>query len=459
VHRDVKPDNIFLTRVAGREDFVKVLDFGISKVRGVTGTSAQLTQTGAVLGTPAYMSPEQARGETDVDARTDVWATGVVVFEMLTGRVPFLGANYNHVLYQVLSAPIPSVRSLRQAVTPELEAAVLGALERDTARRHPSAAAFRKALFVASLAAGEPAAAVAAQGSGPSGQGSDQQPATKDQELPAVASGERTVAAEPTVGATAVPLRTTPGVWGRVRRHRTQIVAAGVLLLAIAVGAVLVVARGGSGGEGPGSGDEAKGGGLQGEGSGVRTQGSGIEVPAAGTVPAGEPATDRPRLTPETISPGAVGPAKAEPAETSAPPVEEHTPAPPPVTPAAPASPPPVVNHRRPADAGTAATASHGRDVATRPRDAGTGLDRAAAPPATIAAAATADAGAPPGQQPTTGGQQPRTRAGASPDTGTVSATVDGGPRVGDIPIRTTHRDAAGRVEVIPIRTTHGGDR
>jgi eukaryotic-like serine/threonine-protein kinase len=100
VHRDVKPDNIFLSRdVAGRTQ-PKLLDFGIARF---VETDSQITVDGALLGTPNYMSPEQARGEKGADFRTDVWSVCVVLYEMATGNVPFAGENYNAILYSVMS--------------------------------------------------------------------------------------------------------------------------------------------------------------------------------------------------------------------------------------------------------------------------------------------------------------------------------------------------------------------
>jgi serine/threonine protein kinase len=159
VHRDMKPDNIFLTKVAGRADFVKLLDFGISKVR-TAGTGTKLTQEGTVLGTPQYMSPEQARGQMDVDGRADVWAVGIIFFEMLTGRIPFDGSNYNQIIFNVVAAPIPRLRALREGVTPELEAVVMHALERDVGKRYPTALAFRDELLGAWMGTGESGFAV-----------------------------------------------------------------------------------------------------------------------------------------------------------------------------------------------------------------------------------------------------------------------------------------------------------
>ena len=108
VHRDVKPENIFLLR-RGEQDFVKVVDFGVSKAVRSREDGAELlrlTRTGMVLGTPLYMSPEQARGNEDVDARADIWAVGVMLYECLTGEVPFRANNYLGVISQVLTQEI-----------------------------------------------------------------------------------------------------------------------------------------------------------------------------------------------------------------------------------------------------------------------------------------------------------------------------------------------------------------
>ena len=108
VHRDVKPENVFLLR-RGEQDFVKVVDFGVSKAvksRDDGADLMRLTRTGMVLGTPLYMSPEQARGGEDVDARADIWAMGVMLYECLTGEVPFRANNYLAVISQVLTQDV-----------------------------------------------------------------------------------------------------------------------------------------------------------------------------------------------------------------------------------------------------------------------------------------------------------------------------------------------------------------
>jgi len=102
VHRDLKPDNIFLVDRDDDPSFAKILDFGISKVRrrGETPVNT-LTRQGTVLGTPFYMSPEQAQAQPDVDARSDLWAVGAILYECLTGRPPYTGATYEQVIVNI----------------------------------------------------------------------------------------------------------------------------------------------------------------------------------------------------------------------------------------------------------------------------------------------------------------------------------------------------------------------
>ena len=133
VHRDLKPANLFLTRRADGSVFVKVLDFGISKVRGADDN--QLTATSDMLGSPLYMAPEQIRNARDVDTRTDVWSLGAILYRLLAGRPAFEGQGSAATLAAIISdAPHP-LRALRPDVPPDLEAIVLRCLEKDRARR------------------------------------------------------------------------------------------------------------------------------------------------------------------------------------------------------------------------------------------------------------------------------------------------------------------------------------
>jgi serine/threonine-protein kinase len=139
-HRDVKPENIYLVQ-RGDADFVKVVDFGISKAvkpGGDEGPEAyRLTHTGLLLGTPLYMSPEQARGSEDLDHRVDIWALGVLLYECLTGEVPFRANNYLQIISQVLThEPLPPSRLRPELGIPDaVEAVVMRAMEKDRTRR------------------------------------------------------------------------------------------------------------------------------------------------------------------------------------------------------------------------------------------------------------------------------------------------------------------------------------
>ncbi|WP_375424308.1 Stk1 family PASTA domain-containing Ser/Thr kinase [uncultured Friedmanniella sp.] len=132
IHRDIKPANVMLTPTGG----VKVMDFGIA--RAVADTSATMTQTAAVIGTAQYLSPEQARGET-VDARSDIYSAGCLLYELLVGRPPFIGESPVSVAYQhVREAPVPPSQ-LDPVITPDIDAVTLKALAKDPADRYQSA--------------------------------------------------------------------------------------------------------------------------------------------------------------------------------------------------------------------------------------------------------------------------------------------------------------------------------
>jgi serine/threonine protein kinase/beta-lactam-binding protein with PASTA domain len=137
VHRDIKPGNIMIT-TAGQ---VKVMDFGIA--RAISDSSATIAETSAIVGTASYFSPEQARGES-VDARTDLYSTGIVLFELLTGRAPFRGDNPVAVAYQHVNSEAVPPSSLNPKVSPALDAVVLRALAKDRFERYQSAGEFRQ---------------------------------------------------------------------------------------------------------------------------------------------------------------------------------------------------------------------------------------------------------------------------------------------------------------------------
>jgi len=140
VHRDMKPENIFLIKRAELADFVKIVDFGIAKMSDIETVGApgrKLTKTGMIFGTPEYMSPEQAAGKP-LDHRVDIYALGVILYEVLTGRVPFVGDTFMGVLTQHMFEPIPLLRDVNPhvKVPAELEAVILKALAKDPDHRY-----------------------------------------------------------------------------------------------------------------------------------------------------------------------------------------------------------------------------------------------------------------------------------------------------------------------------------
>jgi serine/threonine-protein kinase len=145
VHRDLKPDNVFLTRGPNGTFVVKVLDFGIAKVMDVAGGMGTRTRTGMLLGTPAYMSPEQARSARDVDQRADLWSAGVLFYEMLSGRVAFPAPTEYARLAALLSVepePIETTDVSLAPLTPFLKRA----LKKERDERFPTAADMARAL-------------------------------------------------------------------------------------------------------------------------------------------------------------------------------------------------------------------------------------------------------------------------------------------------------------------------
>src|SRR4051812_23468286 len=127
VHRDLKPDNIWVAQPKHGDSFAKLLDFGIAKLMVETDNTAK-TQTGAIMGTPAYMAPEQCRG-VGVEARTDIYALGVILYEMFTGQTPFRG-NFVELITHHLST-VPSPPSTLRAISKPLERLILACLEKD----------------------------------------------------------------------------------------------------------------------------------------------------------------------------------------------------------------------------------------------------------------------------------------------------------------------------------------
>src|SRR4029078_12245740 len=148
IHRDLKPENIFLcvNRGPGR-DFVKVLDFGLAKLTLSDQKVSHKTRTGSVMGTPYYMSPEQCEGKIEIDHRADIYSLGVLLFEMLTGKVPFGGDGYGEIIVKHVTMPPPSVRSINGELPEELDLILYRALAKDRDQRFQTMAELEAALL------------------------------------------------------------------------------------------------------------------------------------------------------------------------------------------------------------------------------------------------------------------------------------------------------------------------
>ena len=156
IHRDVKPANLMLAK----NGLVKIVDFGIAKLLGVTGP----TQTGTTLGTVAYMSPEQVAGD-EADQQSDVWSLGAVLYEMLTGKQPFTGDNHWAVMNAISNRPLESPDALRPEVSTNVSSVVVRALDKAKDARYPSAAAFSADLKTSHAELTQPVLQTAATGS------------------------------------------------------------------------------------------------------------------------------------------------------------------------------------------------------------------------------------------------------------------------------------------------------
>jgi serine/threonine-protein kinase len=151
IHRDVKPDNCFILQKSGR-DHLKLLDFGISKVAG-DAREMRMTRTGVVMGTPYYMAPEQARGAKEIDHRCDLYAAGAILYECVTGRVPFEAESVNELLFKIVLEPLIPPREIVPEIDPAFEHVILTAMAREAPNRYQTAQSFRDALtpFLAGL--------------------------------------------------------------------------------------------------------------------------------------------------------------------------------------------------------------------------------------------------------------------------------------------------------------------
>jgi serine/threonine-protein kinase len=216
VHRDIKPENIFLARRVGCPPIVKILDFGVSKMMPqFQGGDEQLdlTRTGMVMGTPYYMSPEQARGERNLDGRVDVYACGVMMYEAIVGKRPFLAPNYNALLLSIINTTPKAIRDIRPATPLALEAIVIHSMAKARDDRYPSANAVLRdvqALPVAAHALGNrvPAPPTAAErmrapvlGGRPDGRSDARQPTREEAAARSTRGGQRSRMPEGAEGA------------------------------------------------------------------------------------------------------------------------------------------------------------------------------------------------------------------------------------------------------------------
>jgi serine/threonine protein kinase len=149
IHRDLKPDNVILVPRDGDPHFAKIVDFGISKIQHAQGNTAPLalTQRGTVLGTPYYMSPEQAQSAPDLDARADLYSVGAILFECLAGRPPHIGQTYEQVIVGICMQDAPDVRTFNKDVPADVADFVKRSLSRDRTQRFDSAAHMLAALI------------------------------------------------------------------------------------------------------------------------------------------------------------------------------------------------------------------------------------------------------------------------------------------------------------------------
>src|SRR5690606_25761694 len=143
---DLKPPNLFIAEASDGVPRIKLLDFGVSKLVGQDIPELDKTRTNVMLGSPHYMSPEQMESTAEVDARSDIWSMGVVLYEMLTGQVPFDGPSITALTIKVVQQEPPAMSSFRDDLPEGLEAVVMRCLEKKPDDRHPHVAALAEAL-------------------------------------------------------------------------------------------------------------------------------------------------------------------------------------------------------------------------------------------------------------------------------------------------------------------------
>ncbi len=148
IHRDLKPENVFLARQSGGEEIVKLLDFGISRLGRDDSSATRLTEAGKVYGTPYYVSPEQAEGRLDVDHRADIYSVGVLLYEMVTGYLPFRAKSYATLMVDIITRPPPDPRDYLPELPVDLVAVINKALAKTPSVRYGSAKEMSAALSI-----------------------------------------------------------------------------------------------------------------------------------------------------------------------------------------------------------------------------------------------------------------------------------------------------------------------
>jgi eukaryotic-like serine/threonine-protein kinase len=234
VHRDLKPENVFLVwDDEDGADVAKVVDFGIAKFTDSVAASSSATRTGSVLGTPYYMSPEQARGLRSVDFRSDLWSVGVIVFRCMTGHLPFEGEAVGDVLVKLCTAPLPVPSELVPDLPPGFDAWMARALSREPTGRFQNAAELAQSLAaicgltgpLMSNMSGDAFSAVQM----PSKLGPHVTPFTATTPSPALTPG-------PLQGTTGAPITQTPTPRPEKARAGTIVIAALVALVVVGIG-------------------------------------------------------------------------------------------------------------------------------------------------------------------------------------------------------------------------------
>ena len=328
VHRDLKPANLFLAKRHDGTSVVKVLDFGISKNLSPLGNTPQgMTQTRALLGSPEYMSPEQLRTPRGVDARTDIWSMGVILYELLTGRMPFTGESLGELFLQIMEAnPIP-VRSHRADVPAALEAVIVRCMSRDPNARFGSVKELADVLRV--FASDQMRALMAARGSSPGlAAASPVLAATMPMAVTASTAPPNTAAPWANTGGNADE---PTGLPDAKRTKVVGIIAASVLAAVVTVIAVFALASHKSS---PDASTAA-------QGLAIDTTAAAVPAAPSATVAAAETAKDAapaptPKTPPAALAAGATPKGNVQLVKPASPPVYAPAPAapPPPATPA-----------------------------------------------------------------------------------------------------------------------------